>query len=247
MKKGYFITGTDTDIGKTFAACALLQAFADKGVSVGAMKPIAAGCEYTASGWQNDDALRLMQYTNIELSYQQVNPVALSSPIAPHLALQETDESVTIAQLANSFDTIKKSADYFIVEGAGGWQVPLNENESMADIPKALGLDIILVVGMRLGCLNHALLTAAAIEQSGNYLVGWIANIINPDMLMIEKNILTLRNNIKAPLLGTLPHMDTKEVSSASQKLDVDFLLRLRGVNNHFDSSVKPPSQPSIS
>lgn len=227
MKRGFFVTGTDTGIGKTFASCALLQAFAKSGHSVGAMKPVAAGCEQTAAGWRNDDALQLMQHSNIELGYKQVNPIALSPPIAPHLAIKEADKAVTIAQLASHFDQIKNRAEYFIVEGAGGWLVPLNENESMADIPEAFGLDIILVVGIRLGCINHALLTAAAIEQSGNHLAGWVANIIDPSMLMLEKNILTLRESIKAPLLGTVPHMDTRELSVASQKLDVDFLLKL--------------------
>ncbi len=227
MKKGYFIAGTDTGIGKTFVSCALLQAFADKGVNVGAMKPIAAGCDQTVTGWRNDDALQLMKHTNVELSYQQVNPVALPSPVAPHLAINDLNQTVTVEKLTHYFENIKNSADYFIVEGAGGWLVPLNDNESMADIPKAFGLDIILVVGMRLGCLNHALLTATAIEQSGNHLIGWVANIIDPSMLMIEKNILTLKQSIKAPLLGTLPHMDTKEINVAAQKLDIDFLLTL--------------------
>jgi len=227
MKKGYFITGTDTGVGKTFVSCALLQAFADKGQRTATMKPIAAGCDKTADGWHNDDALQLMKYANVELNYRQVNPVALPSPIAPHLAIEHMHEAVTIEKLASHFEGIKKSADYFIIEGAGGWLVPLNKDESMAGIPYAFGLDVILVVGIRLGCLNHALLTAAAIEQSGNHLAGWIANIIDPNMLMSEKNILTLRNMIGAPLLGTLPHMDTNEVPAASQKLDVDFLLEL--------------------
>ena len=231
MKKGYFIAGTDTGIGKTFVSCALLQAFAHKGERIGAMKPIAAGCDQTVDGWHNDDALQLMKHTNVELSYRQVNPVALPSPIAPHLAIEHLNQTVTVERLTRYFENIQNSTDYFIVEGAGGWLVPLNETESMADIPKAFGLDVILVVGMRLGCLNHALLTAAAIEQSGNHLVGWVANIIDPSMLMIEKNILTLRKSIKAPLLGTLPHIDTKEISAASKKLDVDFLLELSKKN----------------
>jgi len=224
MKKGFFIAGTDTGIGKTFVSCALLQALADKGERIGAMKPIAAGCEKTPDGWQNDDALQLMQHTNIELSYQLVNPVALPPPIAPHIAIEEAGESVTIAQLTKHFEQIKNRADYFIVEGAGGWLVPLNEKESMADIPKAFGLDIILVVGIRLGCINHALLTVDAIQQSGNQLAGWVANIIDPDMLMTDENILALKNRIRAPLLGTLPYMDTNKVSTASQELAIDFL-----------------------
>jgi len=225
MKKGFFIAGTDTGIGKTFVSCALLQALADKGERIGAMKPIAAGCEKTPDGWQNDDALQLMQHTNIELSYQLVNPVALPPPIAPHIAIEEAGESVTIAQLTKHFEQIKDRADYFIVEGAGGWLVPLNESESMADIPKAFGLDVILVVGIRLGCINHALLTVDAIQQSGNQLAGWVANIIDPDMLMTDENILALKNRIRAPLLGTLPHMDINEIEPASQKLDVDFFV----------------------
>ncbi len=227
MKKGYFITGTDTAIGKTFVTCTLLQAFTDKGHRVGAMKPIAAGCEQTDDGWRNDDALLLLQYVNVELSYEQVNPVALPSPIAPHLAVEHMKETVTINKLTKHFQNIKANADYFMVEGAGGWQVPLNDNESMADIPQAFGLDVILVVGIRLGCLNHALLSTAAIEQSGNHLAGWVANIIDPNTLMIEKNILTLKKMIGAPLLGVLPHMYTKEVLAASQQLDVELLLTL--------------------
>jgi len=228
MKKGFFIAGTDTGIGKTFVSCALLQVFANKGEPVGAMKPIAAGCEKTPDGWQNDDAQQLMHHTNIELSYQQVNPIALPPPIAPHIAIEQAGESVTIAQLTKHFEQIKDRADYFIVEGAGGWLVPLNKNESMADIPKAFGLDVILVVGIRLGCINHALLTVDAIQQSGNQLAGWVANIIEPEMLMVEENILTLRNSINAPLLGTIPNLDVKnEVSIAAKKLDVDFLLEL--------------------
>jgi len=225
MKKGFFIAGTDTGIGKTFVSCALLQAFADKGKRVGAMKPIAAGCEKTIDGWKNDDALQLMQHSNIELSYQLVNPVALPPPIAPHIAMEEAGESVTIAQLTKHFEQIKDRADYFIVEGAGGWKVPLNENESMADIPKAFGLNVILVVGIRLGCINHALLTVDAIQQSGNQLTGWVANIIDPEMLMTDENILALKNRIRAPLLGTLPFMDNEMVVGTPKKLDVDLLL----------------------
>ncbi len=225
MKRGFFITGTDTGIGKTLVSCALLQAFDHKGVSVGTMKPVAAGCEKGIDGWQNDDALQLMQHANIELNYSQVNPVALPPPIAPHLALEASGKVVTIKALAAHFEQIKNSADYFIVEGAGGWQVPLNENESMAKIPKAFGLDVILVVGIRLGCINHALLTAAAIEQSGQQLAGWVANIIDLEMLMIEKNIQALHNQIAAPLLGTLPFMRGKAVAAVSDKLNVAPLL----------------------
>jgi len=225
VKKGFFITGTDTGIGKTFVSCALLQAFAGKGEGVGVMKPIAAGCEKTPDGWQNDDALQLMQHTNIELSYELVNPVALPPPIAPHIAIEQAGESVTIAQLIKHFEQIKDRADYFIVEGAGGWLVPLNEHESMADIPKAFGLDVILVVGIRLGCINHALLTLDAIQKSGNQLAGWVANIIDPEMLMTDENILALKNRIRAPLLGTFPHMNTSEVSKASLTLDTSYFF----------------------
>lgn len=227
MKKGYFITGTDTGIGKTFVSCALIRALVDKGHTVGAMKPISAGCNQTPQGWRNDDALALLALSNVELSYKQVNPVALPSPIAPHLALEHAKEKVTIAKLASHFADIKEKADYFVVEGAGGWLVPLNNEESMSSIPHAFGLDVVLVVGVRLGCLNHALLTVAAIEQSENHLAGWVANIIDPNTLMIEKNILTLRNCIKAPLLGTIPFLGRETVVDAPQKLDVDFLMTL--------------------
>lgn len=231
MKKGYFITGTDTGIGKTFVSCALIQALTDKGHSVGAMKPIAAGCNQTPEGWRNEDALELMKQINIELSYSQVNPVTLPMPIAPHLAAEHATVHVTIAKLTSHFDDIKECADYFVVEGAGGWLVPLNDEESMSSIPKAFELDVILVVGVRLGCLNHALLTVAAIEQSGCHLAGWVANIIDPNTLMIEKNILTLKNSIKAPLLGTIPFLNREAIADAPKKLDVDFLLTLNNTN----------------
>ena len=236
MSRAYFITGTDTGVGKTSVAVALLQAAAKRGLSTAAVKPVAAGCERSNEGLRNDDALQLQQACTITLTYEQINPFALQPAIAPHFAAAREGLQLDAKQLADHCQSILNlkadlKADFTVIEGAGGWLVPLNETESMADVPKAFGLDIILVVGMRLGCLNHALLTAAAIEQNGNHLVGWVANIIDPSMLMIEKNILTLKKSIKAPLLGTLPHMDTKEIDAASQKLEVGFLLELSKSN----------------
>jgi len=196
---GYFITGTDTGVGKTVITLGLMQHFRQQVKTVAAMKPVASGCEQTAEGLRNDDALQLMQQSSICLDYDLVNPYAFEPAIAPHIAAAQCGVRIEPEKIRRIYATLTEQADCVLVEGVGGWQVPLNDRLGMADLAVLLGLDIILVVAMRLGCLNHALLTAAAIQSSGLKLAGWVANCLPP------VNINALKSRISAPLLGIVP------------------------------------------
>ena len=205
-KKVFFITGTDTDIGKTEVAAGLLVAANKKGLRTAAIKPVAAGCQNNGDGPQNDDALKLQSLASVELSYQQVNPVALDEPMAPHIAAQEQRKSLTADRLTGFCRGVTMlPMDFLVIEGAGGWRVPINKRETMADIPKQLNAEVILVVGIRLGCINHALLTAQAIRLDGLKIAGWVANILDTEMLRTDENIDTLKQMLIEPCLGVIP------------------------------------------
>lgn len=206
-RRAFFVTGTDTGIGKTYAACALLRTASASGLSTLGLKPVAAGCGETAGGLRNEDALALMDASTVKLDYTQVNPLALRAPLSPHLAAAREGRWVRSTQITGLVRgaLMQGRADFALVEGAGGWRVPLNEHETLADVARELALPVLLVVGLRLGCLNHALLTAEAIRHDGLKLAGWIANGIDPHMDAREENIDTLRDRIAAPLLGVLP------------------------------------------
>ncbi|MDG1693759.1 MAG: dethiobiotin synthase [Porticoccaceae bacterium] len=207
-KKVFFITGTDTDIGKTEVATGLLEAANQKGLRTAAIKPVAAGCEDHGDGPQNDDALKLQSHASVDLSYQQVNPVALDEPMAPHIAAQEQGRSLTADRLTGFCRGVTMlPMDFLVIEGAGGWRVPINKRETMADIPKQLNAEVILVVGIRLGCINHALLTAQAIRLDGLKIAGWVANILDTEMLRIDENIDTLKQMLIEPCLGVVPRL----------------------------------------
>lgn len=220
----FFVTGTDTEVGKTTVSCLLLAAAQAAGLSTLALKPIAAGCEQSANGaWQNEDALALRAMMTSTLSYQQLNPVALPAPIAPHLAAEAVGRRLTVSRVAGLVNGALLSAPTFtLIEGAGGWLVPLNERETFADLVQELKLPVILVVGMRLGCLNHALLTAQAVRASGVPLVGWVANCIEPDMPELEANIETLRQWLPEPCLGVVPYLTACD--SATYKMQAGTL-----------------------
>ena len=206
MSHGFFIAGTDTGVGKTQVACALLASINQQGFRSVALKPVASGCVATAEGWRNDDALLLQQAANVSVSYQQVNPFAFAPAIAPHLAAAQMGQSLSVASLQQSIQSsVSLDADYIVVEGVGGWQVPLNATETMADFAVALGFPVILVVGLRLGCLNHALLTAQSLHHSGVRVAGWIANLLDADMLSVADNVNTLKERLPFPLLATAP------------------------------------------
>lgn len=200
----YFITGTDTEVGKTYSTSLLARALARQGQQVACFKPVAAGAEMIDGELRNDDATQLQAASNLPLTYRQVNPFCFEPPIAPHIAAQQAGQTI-------STETIKQhyrfdGADVVLTEGAGGWLVPLNAFESFADIPAALGAKVILVVGMKLGCINHALLTVASIDSMGLELAGWIANRVDPEMSAFDANRETLRANIAAPLIGTIEY-----------------------------------------
>lgn len=216
--KGYFITATDTDAGKTFITAGLLQSLSKLGYKTLGFKPVASGCQLTSQGLQNEDALKLIAAANVSLDYQMINPYAFAPPIAPHIAAQQANVSINLHCIVKSIQ--QHSADYVLVEGVGGWLVPLNEQQSIADLARLLGFPIILVVNMRLGCINHALLTALAIEQKGQVLAGWIANNACSDkpgpqgMAYLDENIQSLKARLSAPLLGIVPFLSDAELLS---------------------------------
>lgn len=171
------------------------------------MKPIASGCVETAEGLRNDDALLLQQLSSWPIPYNEINPYAFKPAIAPHIAAEQAGICINLETIKRYFEFLSSDSDYIIVEGVGGWLVPLNRQQTIADLATTLGLPVIMVVGIRLGCINHALLTAAQIQQSGNQLAGWIANPIDPQMNELQDNIDTLIEMIDAPHLGTTPHL----------------------------------------
>lgn len=204
--KTFFITGTDTEIGKTFATCCLLQAARKQGLSTAAVKPVAAGGIHTEAGFRNEDALQLQKLCTPKLEYDEINPVFLAQAIAPHVAAEQEHLVVNASELAEHCrKIINKKADLTLIEGAGGWMVPLNQEEYISDMVKLLDIPVILVVGMKLGCLNHALLTVKALQEDGFNLHGWIANQLVPEMPAFKENIKTLEAKIKAPLITTIP------------------------------------------
>jgi dethiobiotin synthetase len=208
MGRAYFITGTDTAVGKTRVATALLRLAQDQNLRTLGLKPVSAGCEPMDGIWMNDDARDLMLSSNIEPDYATVNPVALREPMAPHIAAEREGRVIEMEPLAEHCRAKIETADFTVIEGAGGWQVPINEYETMADLAVAIACPVVLVVGMRLGCINHALLTVAAIENSGLQLAGWVANHIDADMPVADENVAALTGRITAPLLGRIPWLD---------------------------------------
>lgn len=201
LKGTYFVTGTDTEIGKTWVSCRLLEQASKAGGRCYGLKPVAAGGDDTPEGLRNEDALQLMAASSVKLDYDVVNPVLLKAAIAPHIAAEEEKRRLSAARLAGYVRgaVMSNEADLVLVEGAGGWRVPLNDRESMSDLASELNYPIILVVGMRLGCINHALLTAQSIAALNLRLVGWVANDLGDPMPRLEENIATLDHWMPVP------------------------------------------------
>jgi dethiobiotin synthetase len=197
MSKAYFVTGTDTDAGKTHIACQLITQYVAQGYKVVGMKPVAAGCELIDGEWLNTDVQKLTAASNVKAPRELVNPYCFNEPIAPHLAANIVGIEIKIDKIKQAFQQLTNMADVVIVEGAGGFLVPLNGKDSLADLAEELALPIILVVGMKLGCINHSLLTAEAIKARGLTLHGWVANHIDPNMVMREENIETITQKLK--------------------------------------------------
>lgn len=205
-----FIAGTDTDIGKTHVATELLMALAKQGCATVAMKPLASGCAMTAQGLRNQDALCLQKAATIKLPYEQINPLAFAEAIAPHIAAEKINRPITLTNLITLCQpALNHAADVHIIEGVGGWHAPLNAQETMADFVAALDMPVLLVVGMRLGCLSHALLTYEAIINRDVKCLGWVANCVHADMPALDENIAYLHKRLPVPLLATIPYGQT--------------------------------------
>lgn len=220
-----FIAGTDTDVGKTFVASALLHAARNRQLTSYGLKPVAAGATHTNGSLQNEDAHALIKASSEVLPYNRVNPIVLEPPIAPHIALEKAQRQTNVSELAEHCQKAFRDypADFVLIEGAGGWFVPLNSEETLADLCVELNVRIVLVVAMKLGCISHALLTTQAIENAGLKLAGWIANSPSTPMPYLEENIETLRQRIVAPCLGAIPPLPTPEEAAAY--LDISSLV----------------------
>jgi dethiobiotin synthetase len=212
--KGFFITATDTGVGKTVVTLALLRGLQQQGLHVCGMKPIASGSDWHEGELRNADALAIQTQSSTSQTYRAINPYAFVEPIAPHIAAQRMGVTMQLDTLVAQAKHLADAHDLLLVEGVGGWQVPLTESLMLDDLARALSLPVILVVGLRLGCINHALLTQDAIQRSGLPLHGWVANTIEPDMLAFDEVLATLQANIRAPLLGLLPLLHEPEAEA---------------------------------
>lgn len=217
MSQCYFITGTDTSVGKTLVSCALLQAFAARGKSTLGMKPIVTGC--VNAEWLDVNAV--VAASSVVAPREWVNPYSFIPPIAPHIAAKQAGIEINITVIHQAYIKLQKLADVVLVEGVGGFMTPLNDNHDSADMAHVLGLPVILVVGMRLGCLNHALMTTQAVEAVGLQLAGWVANQIDPQMISFDENVNTLTRRLKCPLLGVLPFEQNVNAKNFSAFLDL--------------------------
>lgn len=203
---GWFITGTDTGVGKTLVACALVDALARAGHKVAGMKPVASGARRAPDGLRHEDAERLRAAGNVQADYETINPYCFEPPIAPHLAAEDAGQAIRRELILECYAQLKQRARFVVVEGAGGWRVPLGPQWAMSDLARALGLPVVLVVGMRLGCLNQALLSVEAIRRDGAAFAGWVANRIEPGMPLFERNLVTLEQRIGLAPLAIFPH-----------------------------------------
>jgi dethiobiotin synthetase len=203
--RGLFVTGTDTGVGKTVIACALVRAFAARGERVAVMKPIASGALRTAEGLRNEDALSLIAASGVPFPYDTVNPFCFEPAISPHIAADDVKMTIDLDKIKADYCSLSAGCDRVVVEGAGGWLAPINRTESMADLARALGQPVVMVVGVRLGCLNHAQLTRQAIRASGAPFAGWIANSLEPHMPREAENLATLEQRLAEPPLALVP------------------------------------------
>lgn len=225
MSQAYFIAGTDTDVGKTTIAAGLLHAARQLGLSTLAAKPVASGCVVTAKGLRNSDALALIDESSVKLPYEAVNPFAFEPAIAPHVAAREAGVALSVPALRDAMQQVlAQHADFILIEGAGGWRVPLSDHANLSDLAIALKLPVILVVGVRLGCINHALLSAEAIARDGLQLAGWVANIVDPRTSRLEENLSSLAERLPAPCLGRVPWLKQAGADAVAAHLQLDLL-----------------------
>lgn len=221
---GVFVAGTDTGVGKTVVAAGLMSVIKQLGHSVAGYKPVAAGCENAGGGWRNEDAIALLAQSSVDVDYDDVNPVALPDAIAPHIAAQNIGATIEMDLLAHKHADLQARADSVVVEGAGGWLVPLTEQQDMADLAQIINHPVILVVGLRLGCINHARLSAQAIAASGLTLAAWVGVKIDPDMPELAGNIATLRRYLPSPCAGIVPWLDEPAPDAVAKSLDFEII-----------------------
>lgn len=221
----FYVTGTDTGIGKTFSSCALLHALRGQGLRAAGMKPVASGCERIDGAWRNEDALALQAASEAGIDYADINPFALEHPLAPELAARDAGTEVTLPPILAARARLASRVDALVVEGVGGWAAPLSASLMQADLARALQLPVVLVVGLRLGCINHALLSARAIAADGLTLAGWVGSHVDPAMARVEDNIAMLRERLPAPCWGVLPHAPGADPAALATHLRVPAAL----------------------
>lgn len=224
MKTAFFIAGTDTGVGKTLITSALVHRYAQNGVRSVGMKPVAAGCEWQDGRLLSEDVVQLVAASNVAADLDLINPYAFAPPIAPHIAAEKEGVSIELPVIRQAYDALQAEVDSVMVEGVGGFCVPLGADIDTADLAQALGLPVLLVVGMRLGCINHTLLTAEAIQARGLILAGWVANCIDPEMAALDDNIAALRQRLPAPCLGIVPALGAADFRLAATYLQLDQL-----------------------
>lgn len=227
MKHGFFVTGTDTGVGKTLVSSALVHHFAQSGWRAAGMKPVAAGCERMGADLLSEDVVSLRAASNVDLAPEVINPYAFEPPLAPHIAAAAEGVRIELNIVHDAFKKAADAVDILVVEGVGGFRVPLNDQEDTADLASRLGLPVILVVGMRLGCLSHALLTVESIAAHGLKLAGWVANCIDPAMAAQKENLSTLLERIPAPCLGIVPYQSRADCKTTATALYAAELLNL--------------------
>lgn len=226
-KQTFFVTGTDTGVGKTLVSAALLHAARKAGLRTIGMKPVASGCEETPDGLRNEDALALQAAMTEALPYDQINPITLAPAIAPHIAAVQAGRQLSAQRLVGLCRGLQmRPADFMLIEGAGGWRVPLNDRETYSRVPQELNLPVILVVPLQLGCINHALLSVEAIRSDGLTVAGWVANRVSPEPMAVEAdNLAYLRQHLGAPMLGELPWQAEPDAAALADCIDLQQLI----------------------
>ncbi|MCO7262889.1 dethiobiotin synthase [Dickeya zeae] len=224
MTERWFVTGTDTEVGKTVASVALLQAARRAGYRTAGYKPVASGCELTPHGVRNSDALQLQANSTLTLPYEAVNPLAFMEPTSPHIISAEENRPIVFSTLSDGLRQLERQANWVLVEGAGGWFTPLAGRQTFADWVQAESLPVILVVGVKLGCINHAMLTAQAVQHAGVRLAGWIANVVQPPGRYHGAYLQTLQDNLPAPLLGEIPYLSAPFQQDIGDYLNITLL-----------------------
>ena len=225
MKQGYFVTGTDTDVGKTLLSAALIHFLCDNGLQVSGMKPVASGCCETEHGLRNSDADMLLAAANVSADYDLLCPYRFLPAIAPHIAAKEAGVVISSDHIVKCYQQLESLCDSIVVEGAGGWQVPLNDEKSLSDLAVELDLPVVVVVGGRLGCINHALLTVESIRASGLSIAGWVFNQIDPDMQKVSAVKETLQARMPGVFMADIPWQEKPDAETISKDFDPSFVI----------------------